>query len=304
MPASDTPSRPRPTPFLDAEARSAVPFTIKPCRRAKTARASPATPQVRRANTSTRSNDFVGRRRMMNFRMKCKLLHTLLLIVGIVVMLGRGAHAQTILDYFSFNTSQSQDTGIKTGILSNTFASGDVFLGSNGSATNKQSGYTAGSALYLVGGAKTGSVYPNNGKYLQLQTSSSGYMGLKLSFAVERTSTGFTSNQVSYSTDGTNFTNFGTAYTPADSYSSGNGLQSFDFTSINELNNKTTSIYFRITFDGATAANGANHLDNLLLTASETPAPPGLVSLLIGLCVSGWKARRRKRQAAEDVTVG
>src|SRR5262249_21213733 len=78
--------------------------------------------------------------------------------------------------------------------------------------------------------------------------------------------TGFNSDQLSYSTDGTAFTNFGSAYTPAGSFA----LQSFDLSTITQLDNQATA-FLKITFGGATGTSGNNRLDNVQINGTLIP---------------------------------
>ena len=92
---------------------------------------------------------------------------------------------------------------------------------------------------------------------------------------VEGTSTGFNSNQLAWSVNGTDFTNFSSSYDAADSYS----LQSFDLSMVNDLED-ATSAYLRLSFDGATGSSGNNRIDNIQLTA--IPEPSTTLLLFIG----------------------
>lgn len=141
-----------------------------------------------------------------------------------------------------------------------------------GSTINALNSDVSGQALSLQGGAGTGT--PNNGATLVFEFSTVGLEDPILSFATQRTTTGFNSNQVAYSIDGVNYTDFGTAYNPATSF----GLQTFDFSSINALDNDS-SVFVRITFTGATANAGNNRLDNIQITAVPEPASVLLGSL-------------------------
>ena len=54
--------------------------------------------------------------------------------------------------------------------------------------------------------------------------------------AIQRSPTGFTTNQIAYSTDGSTFTDFGTTYTPAASFA----LLTWDLSAINALDSATS----------------------------------------------------------------
>jgi hypothetical protein len=129
----------------------------------------------------------------------------------------------------------------------------------SGTANNKYASDAAGQAFAVR--AEVG--LPNNGRYFQFQLDMGGLKDLVMTFAALRPTTGFTNNQVSWSTDGNDFTAFGSPFTP--------GTNSWivytnDFSAITDLNNKP-AVYIRITVDGATGADGNIRIDNLLFRA-------------------------------------
>jgi len=149
-----------------------------------------------------------------------------------------------------------------------------------GTDLNALDGFGSGGSIVFQGGAEN----ENNGAWMQWEVSTSGYSDLVMSFATRRTSTGFNSNQVSYSTDGENFTDLGDAYDPDSSWE----VKTFDFSG---LLDDEESVYIRITFDGATSTTGNNRLDNILFEATSLPAPGALA--LLGL--AGMIGTRRRR---------
>ncbi len=132
-----------------------------------------------------------------------------------------------------------------------------------GNVLNQWSGDTAtsaGGSFSIQGGLNNG----NNGAHLNLQVSLANLQNPVLSYAAQRTSTGFNVHQISYSTDGTNFTVFrNDTLTGSGSF----GLRTVNFAGVSSLNN-ASNVVLRITFLGATAATGNNRLDNITITAS------------------------------------
>lgn len=152
-----------------------------------------------------------------------------------------------------------------------------------GTGTHALNGDPAGNSLSLI--AASGSPYPGNGSTITLQFSMLHLFNPILSFATQGTATGFNANQVAYSINGTDYTNLGSPYSPAASY----GLQSFDLSSVDSLDN-ASSAYLRITFDGATGASGNNRIDNLQLSA--IPEPSALTLTASGLLLLAHRRRR------------
>jgi hypothetical protein len=96
-----------------------------------------------------------------------------------------------------------------------------------------------------------------------------GFDSIGISFAVQRTSTGFNNNQFMFSVDaGESWINFGNAFNPGASFAA----QSFDLSGIPGLINNPDA-GFRIVFGGATSASGNNRIDNLIVSGSAVPTP-------------------------------
>ena len=147
-----------------------------------------------------------------------------------------------------------------------------------GSTLNALNGDAAGGSFSIQGGTENG----NNGAYLQFQLDMSGFTGLDISYATRGTSTGFSSQIWSWSTDGVNFTTFETF--------TGTNVTTFSVKTLATLSalDGAATAFLRVTFDGATSSTGNNRLDNIQFNA--IPAP-GAIALL-GL--AGLAARRRR----------
>lgn len=155
-----------------------------------------------------------------------------------------------------------------------------------GSAINAINPDPAGSSLALqASNASTGT--PNNGATLVIQVNLALFIDPILTFASQRSATGFNSNQVAWSIDGTNYTDFGAAFDPTTSFA----LRTFDFSSISALDRATTA-YFRVTFNDASNNSGNNRLDNFQLNATSVPEP-STICLFGAICISGLLLRRR-----------
>ena len=166
------------------------------------------------------------------------------------------------------------------------------FGGTALNATGGMSTVTTGmAALAVIGGAATipAGSFGANGKAMVFKFSMSGFSNLAVSYAVQRTSTGFTTQQWDYSTDGTNWSSAATITGMQASFSAGGTNVATNLGVASGLDNAATA-YMRVTFSGATAASGNNRMDNFQFNASALPAP-GAVAL-IGL--AGLVARRRR----------
>ncbi len=160
------------------------------------------------------------------------------------------------------------------------------FGGTALNATGSMSTVTTGiAALAVVGGAASvpAGTFGANGKAMVFKFSMSGLSNLAVSYAVQRTASGFTVQQWDYSTDGTNWFNAATVGAFPASFA----VSSFSLAS--GLNNAATA-YMRVTFTGATSATGNNRMDNFQFNADAIPAPGA--AALIGL--AGLVARRRR----------
>lgn len=209
-----------------------------------------------------------------------------------------------LIAYWDFNNSQTGVSGA-LGVLnpagfsaqqgSGTMST-NIAVNTNNTTPNGQLGTFAGSTVNLLapsgsGGAlaiQTGTSGLNNGKYIQFAISTSGFgSALVLTYAAQRTSTGFTDHAISYSTDGVNFS----ALTTVNALPTAFALQTVNFGAADVYNK--SSLIVRFTFSGGslTSANGNNRIDNVQFNATAIPAPGALA--LVGL--GGLVAARRRR---------
>ncbi|TVQ38592.1 MAG: ExeM/NucH family extracellular endonuclease, partial [Wenzhouxiangella sp.] len=137
-----------------------------------------------------------------------------------------------------------------------------------GTTINAEPGFASGGALGPQGCTAD---LTNNGMSISIAVSTEGYEEIELSWAQQRTGTGFNSSQVAWSSDGgMTFTDFGNT----GSLATGSFFpQSFDFSAIDELNDNS-SVVFRITLDGATGASGNNRFDNIRVAGAPLGGEP------------------------------
>lgn len=129
----------------------------------------------------------------------------------------------------------------------------------------------------------------NNGKFITFAFSGTALQDLILTQAVRSTTTGFGGITL-YSTDGTNFTPFGTQPITRDANFQ---TLTFDLSAINSLDNQAT-ITFKETFNTVTGSTGGGtQLDNIQLNATAVPEPSTYFGAALALVALGWMQRRR-----------
>ena len=168
----------------------------------------------------------------------------------------------------------------------------NAFGGTTLNATGGMSTVTTSpAALAIVGGAASvpAGTFGANGKAMVFKFSMSGLSNLSVSYAVQRTASGFTTQQWDYSTDGTTWSSAATITGIGASFAGGTTNVASTLGVASGLNNAANA-YMRVTFTGATSATGNNRMDNFQFNATALPAPGAIA--LIGL--AGLIARRRR----------
>jgi hypothetical protein len=214
----------------------------------------------------------------------------------IFIALAANVHGETIAAW-NFNDAISGTTGgeLEFSVDRGSGAMSSDFIPSNignaaGSTSNLEDGDPAGQALRL-------SSYANNERNLTWMVSTAGYDSIGVSFAVQRTSTGFNDNQFLYSINsGDSWTSFGDSFNPSTSFA----IQSFDLSGILGLNDNSEA-GFRILFGGATSSTGNNRIDNLIVMGNPASAPvptpvpePSTIALTTAGLASAFVAGKRK----------
>ncbi|HEX7176810.1 MAG TPA: PEP-CTERM sorting domain-containing protein [Pyrinomonadaceae bacterium] len=207
----------------------------------------------------------------------------------IVVLVSAGGARADVITFFDFNDSnltsdRGQSANITTNFGATAFAAGST-VNADPDGAGPELASTAGQALNLVGSA-------NNGNHIQFGVSTLSLASIQISFAAQRSSTGFNNNELLFSADGgTSFTSAG-FFIPAATF----GLLAFDLSGFAALDNQA-EVIFRIVFNGASSSTGTNRIDNIAVTgtgaAEPVPEPVSVMMLGTGLASAAWSIRRR-----------
>lgn len=229
---------------------------------------------------------------LQGFKQVCdKSLKAISLFLLLIIFATNQANAQAaLIAGWDFQTTATGGTAAAASpnspsLFNANFGTGALYLnGTNGSSTwitaasGNQVTSFGGTAINAGSGFSTTTTSPAclavlnstaNGKALVFSFSMTGKADLVVSYATQRTSSGFTSHQWDYSTDAIN-------WTPAQLLSTiPTSFAAQTLTTITGLNNASTA-YLRLTVTGATTTTGNNRLDNIQLVAS--PALPPVVA--------------------------
>jgi PEP-CTERM motif len=156
-----------------------------------------------------------------------------------------------------------------------------------GTTMNAGMGDPAGMALAIQGGANL----QNNGSILELRVSTVGFNNVTISWAWQRSDTGFNNVLIQESTNGTTFEGF-TFVRPQTDFWGGNHL-SF---APGSLMNNNPLFAVRLTLSGATNEAGDLRFDNIVVSGTQiVPEPATMLLLSGGLAGVAAEVRRRRR---------
>jgi hypothetical protein len=131
-----------------------------------------------------------------------------------------------------------------------------------GGSTGLSTTTTSPACLALLGGTSNSA----NGKTLVFKVNMTGYQNLIITYATQKTATGFSTQLWEYSTNGTTWSAIGTISTIPTAFA----VQTL--TAISGLNG-ISNAFVRLTITGATNATGNNRLDNIQFNATLIPVP-------------------------------
>ncbi|MGO9108298.1 MAG: hypothetical protein ACLP9L_03615 [Thermoguttaceae bacterium] len=221
------------------------------------------------------------------------------------------AQANTIADW-NFETNNFSTN--QTEAVSQTLAA-------DGGGSGEAWGNHASSSTVYSAPAGNGSAHSFSsntwaqGDFYEFQVSTSGLQNIGIQFDQTSSNTGPGLYQLQYSTDGVNFSNFGSQYTvlanaspnPVWNSTTSSSIYTFadNLSSVTALNNQA-NVYFRLEDATSTVAAGSgsqlgtagtDRIDNVIITAQPVPEPSGIVAILglgamcIPACVWQWRKR-------------
>jgi len=180
--------------------------------------------------------------------------------------------SQDLIYYWNFNsnapatdTNWDQPIAATTGDGEITFTVNEAYSFS-GTTINGVSGEVNGGSFAPRGGVDM----VNNGKDFTLDIPTTGYSNIIISYPTRRTSTGFTSQEVKYTINGSDWVTKETI--DISSYASEwneQQLVTIDFSSIPEVNDNQ-NFKVRIILTGSSSDVGSNRIDNLIVKGSNS----------------------------------
>lgn len=227
--------------------------------------------------------------------------------LALAILAGAASAAQAdLVAYWNFNASTA-GTGGSLGVLQSP-AGFNASQGSGNMTTNiaiNTNNVTADGTLGTFAGTVTNVILPdgsggalavqngtnglNNGKWVQFNVSTAAISSaLIMTYASQRTGTGFTSQDVSYSSDGVTFTPFTSVTTVTTSF--GTNIYTVDFSAADVYLKPNLAIRFTFNGGSVTSAAGNNRIDNLQLNG-VVPTPGALALLGMGGLIAGRRRR-------------
>lgn len=182
------------------------------------------------------------------------------------------ADAQELVHYWNFNENVPTDNWVQP-ILANQGIGEITYNLENavsfgGTTENGITGEENGGSFVPQGGVDN----VNNGRYFTIANSTSGFENISFSYATRGTSSGFSTHTVSYSLNGTDFTDLETR--DANQTSTWETF-TYDLSAITGAEDNP-DFQVRVTVDGATTETGNNRFDNIRVEGTEITAPDAL----------------------------
>ncbi|TWT91090.1 hypothetical protein Mal64_14890 [Pseudobythopirellula maris] len=147
-----------------------------------------------------------------------------------------------------------------------------------GTSDNALAGYGSGGSFSFQGGAGDGNGgFANNGASIVFEIDTTLYSDILVSWAQRGTGTGFSSREFAYSLDGLTYVSIDT---DTGGLTSSWDTVNYDLSAIDAIEG-LPSVYFSVTYDGATSDTGNNRIDNVLFEGTLVPEPSSVVLTLL-----------------------
>jgi hypothetical protein len=235
--------------------------------------------------------------------MKVQFLGRIVIGCSMAAAMAPPSRADIVLAEWTFETSGSSLTLSNSPTSPDADAEGGFFAG----ATSVANGVHASAGTDWSSPAGNGSAesFSANdwsvGDYWQFTTSTTGFLGISISWHQTRSGTGPATFDLQWSTDGTTWTNLLDDYTVLENSAANGGtwnattlIPNYIFAPVAgpaALDNQA-AIFFRLACDAAPGgAAGTNRVDNVIIAAA-IPAPGALALLGVAGLVSGRRRRR------------
>lgn len=200
----------------------------------------------------------------------------ILVIPAVFGFFSNNANSQELIYYWNFNdnvpasnTNWDQPIAATTGTAEITYTFTEAYSFA-GTTINGIDGEVNGGSLAPRGGADN----INNGEHFIMTASTVGYQDIILSYPTRRTSTGFTTQEVQFTIDGSNWqTREVVDISGFDNNWLASQLITVNFSGVAGVNDNP-DFAIRIVLTGATSAAGNNRFDNIRISGSQ----PGAVS--------------------------
>ena len=245
----------------------------------------------------------------------------LLTLVSITtLMFASAAQAQTFIAGWDFQTTTNGGTALSVQdaaqptVFNANFGSGTLYLdGTQGSSswvsaanTNREINAFTGTAINASNGLSTITTSPAalalvnsnaNGKFAVFKFDlSTVFDPIAITFAAQRTGTGFTSQTWEWSTNGSTYGLIGTTLSGTNAGTLTTSFTSSGILALPEFSGLAgaADAYVRVTFAGASSSAGNNRMDNIQFNAVPEPSTYAMLALA-GAGFAGYVIRRRRR---------